>query len=46
MKQKVVAQSIHLKVHADVWPQIEKIKNRNGWINQAIREKLERDGVE
>lgn len=35
----------HYKAEGDLIPLLDNVKNRNGFINAAVREKAERDGL-
>jgi len=35
----------YYKAEADLIPVLDKVENRNGFINAAVREKAERDGL-
>lgn len=37
--------SYHYKAEADLIPLLDKVENRNGFINAAVREKAEREGL-
>lgn len=37
--------SYHYKAEADLVPVLDEVKNRNGFINAAVREKAEREGL-
>jgi hypothetical protein len=37
--------SYHYKAEADLIPVLDKVENRNGFINAAVREKAEREGL-
>ena len=37
--------SYHYKAEADLIPILDKVENRNGFINAAVREKAEREGL-
>lgn len=37
--------SYHYKADGDLIPVLDKVANRNGFINDAVREKAERDGL-
>ncbi len=37
--------SYHYKADSDLIPVLDKVANRNGFINAAVREKAERDGL-
>lgn len=41
--QKIMVnqKSVHLKIDAELWAEIADVKNRNRWINEAIRMKLD-----
>ena len=37
--------SYHYKADGDLIPVLDKVENRNGFINAAVREKAEREGL-
>ena len=37
--------SYHYKADGDLIPVLDKVENRNGFINEAVREKAEREGL-
>lgn len=37
--------SYHYKAEGDLIPLLDKVENRNGFINAAVREKAQREGL-